>query len=187
MIFRSIEEMSSGIYIMDLGINEFRIDLLDYIKTHPEIEDTPHGINAVVKSTDELPSGVIYVLRNVKNEVNINSQNRLHPFYMVYMSDEGDVIIDHLSPKEMLDTFRFLCKGKKEVDKTLCEAFSEETRDGKDMGKYSQLLGDSISSIVDLKEENELDNFLSGRQMSFLSENIGGLDDFELITFLVIR
>lgn len=182
-----IEEMSSGISIMDLGLNEFRLDLLDYIKTHPEIEDAPHGMNAVVKSTAELPSGVIYVLRNVKNEVNINSQNRLHPFYMVYMSDEGDVIIDHLSPKEMLDTFRFLSKGKKEVDKTLCEAFNEETRDGKDMGKYSELLGDSISSIVELKEENDLDNFLSGKQMSFLSENIGGLDDFELITFLVIR
>jgi len=182
-----IEEMSSGISIMDLGLNEFRLDLLDYIKTHPEMEDAPHGMNAVVKSTEELPSGVIYVLRNVKNEVNINSQNRLHPFYMVYMSEDGDVVIDHLSPKEMLDTFRFLCKGKKEVDKQLCDQFNEETRDGKDMGKYSELLGDSITSIVELKEENDLDNFLSGKQMSFLSEKIGGLDDFELITFLVIR
>lgn len=182
-----IEEMSSGISIMDLGLNEFRLDLLDYIKTHPEIENAPNGMNAVVKSTAELPSGVIYVLRNVKNEVNINSQNRLHPFYMVYLSDDGEVVIDHLSPKEMLDTFRFLCKGKTEVNKPLCELFNEETRDGKDMSKYSDLLGESISSIVELKEENDLDNFLSGKQMSFLSEDIGGLDDFELITFLVIR
>lgn len=182
-----IEEMSSGISIMDLGLNEFRLDLLDYIKTHPELEGAPHGMNAIVSSTEELPSGIIYVLRNVKNEVNINSQNRLHPFYMVYMSDDGDVVIDHLSPKEMLDTFRFLCKGKKEINRQLCDQFNEETRDGKDMGKYSELLGDSISSIVELKEENDLDNFLSGKQMSFLSEKIGDLDDFELITFLVIR
>lgn len=182
-----IEEMSSGISIMDLGLNEFRLDLLDYMKNHPEVENAPNGMNAVVSATEELPSGVIYVLRNVKNEVNINSQNRLHPFYMVYMSDDGEVVIDHLSPKEMLDTYRFLCKGKKEPDKALCAAFNKDTDDGKSMEKYSALLGKSIASIIEVKEENELDDFLNGKQMSFLSESIGGLDDFELISFLVIR
>jgi hypothetical protein len=182
-----IEEMSSGISIMDLGLNEFRLDLLDYIKSYPEIEKAPHGMNAVVAATDELPPGVIFVLKNVKNEVNINSQNRLHPFYIVYMSDDGDVMIDHLSPKEMLDSFRLLCKGKKEPDKQLCAVFNEETDGGRKMGKYSELLGDSISSIIELKDESEMDSFLSGKQMSFLSERIGGLDDFELISFLVIK
>ncbi|WP_092453496.1 helicase-related protein [[Clostridium] fimetarium] len=182
-----IEEMSSGISIMDLGLNEFRLDLLDYISTHSEIEHAPFGMNAVVKSTNELPPGVIYVLKNIKNEVNINSQNRLHPFYMVYLTEDGEVVIDHLSPKEMLDNFRFLCKGKKEPDKKLCAAFNDETEDGRKLGKYSELLGDAISSIIDIKEENELDSFLSGKQMSFLSENIGGLDDFELICFLIIQ
>ncbi|MDE7088500.1 MAG: SWF/SNF helicase family protein, partial [Prevotella sp.] len=182
-----IEEMSSGISIMDLGLNEFRLDLLDYMKTHHDVENAPCGMNAVVKGNDELPSGVIYVLRNVKNEVNINSQNRLHPFYLVYMSDEGEVVIDHLSPKEMLDSFRYLCKGKIEPDMALCTAFNEETQDGKNMSKYSELLGDSIASIIELKDENEMDDFLSGKQMSFLSETINGLDDFELISFLVIK
>lgn len=182
-----IEEMSTGISIMDLGLNEFRLDLLDYIKEHPEIEKAPHGMNAVVAATDELPAGVIFVLRNVKNEVNINSLNRLHPFYMVYLSDDGEVIIDHLSPKEMLDSFRLLCKGKKEPDKELCAIFNEETDDGRKMGKYSKLLGDSIASIIEVKDESEIDSFLSGKQMSFLSETINGLDDFELISFLVIK
>ena len=182
-----IEEMSSGISIMDLGLNEFRLDLLDYVKVHPEIEKAPHGMNAVVHAIDELPPGVIFVLKNVKNEVNINSQNRLHPFYMVYLDEEGEVVIDHLSPKEMLDSFRYLCKGKKEPDKELCAAFNEETDDGRNMGQYSQLLGDSISSIIELKDETDMDSFLSGKQMSFLSETIGGLDDFELISFLVIK
>lgn len=182
-----IEEMSSGISIMDLGLNEFRLDLLDYMKTHKDVENAPFGMNAVVKGNDELPAGVIYVLRNVKNEVNINSQNRLHPFYMVYISDDGEVVIDHLSPKQMLDTFRYLCKGKTEPDKGLCAGFNEETQDGRDMSKYSDLLGDSIASIIELKDENEIDSFLSGKQMSFLSETINGLDDFELISFLVIK
>ncbi len=182
-----IEEMSSGISIMDLGLNEFRLDLLDYIKTHPEIEKAPHGMDAVVPATEEHPSGVIFVLKNVKNEVNINNQNRLHPFYMVYMSDGGDVIIDHLSPKELLDSFRLLCKGKKEPYKDLCEAFNKETDDGRNMSKYSHLLGESIASIIEVKNESEMESFLSGRQMSFLSETINGLDDFELISFLVIK
>lgn len=182
-----IEEMSTGISIMDLGLNEFRLDLLDYIKDHPEIEKAPNGMNAVVKNTDELPPGVIFVLKNIKNDVNINSQNRLHPFYMVYMSEDGEVVIDHLSPKDMLDALRFLCKGKKEPDKALCEAFNTETDDGRKMDKYSSLLGDSIASIIETKNESEMDSFLSGKQMSFLSETINGLDDFELITFLVIK
>lgn len=182
-----IEEMSSGISIMDLGLNEFRLDLLDYIKTHPEIENAPNGMNAVVKATDELPSGVIFVLRNIKNEININSQNRLHPFYMVYISDDGEVIIDHLSPKEMLDSVRLLCKGKTEPDNNLCALFNKETEDGRKMGKYSDLLGDAISSIIEVKNESEMDSFLSGRQMSFLSETINGLDDFELISFIVVE
>ena len=172
---------------MDLGLNEFRLDLLDYIKTHPEIEKAPHGMNAVVKATEELPAGVIFVLRNIKNEVNINSQNRLHPFYMVYMSEEGEVIIDHLSPKEMLDSFRLLCKGKEEPDKALCAKFNDETDDGRRMERYSELLGDAIASIIEVKDESELDSFLSGKQMSFLSETINGLDDFELISFIVIK
>ena len=182
-----IEEMSTGISIMDLGLNEFRLDLLDYIKLHPEIEKAPHGMNAVVSSTDELPPGVIFVLRNVKNEININSQNRLHPFYMVYMSDDGDVVVDHLSPNEMLDSFRLLCKGKKKPDKKLCDTFNEETDDGRKMEKYSSLLGESIASIIEVKNESEMDSFLSGKQMSFLSETINGLDDFELISFLVVK
>ena len=182
-----IEEMSSGISIMDLGLNEFRLDLLEFIKEHPEVEHAPHGMNAVVAASDDCPKGVIYVLRNIRNEVNINSQNRLHPFYMVYLSDDGEVVIDHLSPKEMLDSFRFLCKGKREPDKELCAALNAETEDGRKMDKYSGLLGDAIASIINRKDESDLDSFLSGKQMSFLSETIGGLDDFELISFLVVR
>ena len=182
-----IEEMSSGISIMDLGLNEFRLDLLEYVKKHPEIERAPHGMNAVVAAMEELPAGVIYVLRNIKNEVNINSQNRLHPFYMVYMGEDGTVVIDHLSPKEMLDSFRLLCKGKKEADERLCAICNAETEDGRNMKKYSELLGEVIASIVQKKDENDMESFLNGKQMSFLTDTIGGLDDFELISFLIIK
>ena len=179
--------MSSGISIMDLGLNEFRLDLLEFIKNQPEVESAPHGMNAIVKATEEYPKGVIYVLRNIKNEINIDKQNRLHPFYMVYLSDEGDVVIDHLSPKEMLDAFRFLCKGHQSPDSDLCRSVNEETKDRRDMQKYSKLLGDSISSIISRKEESDIDSLFKAGGTSALSTKISGLDDFELITFLVIR
>ena len=182
-----IEDMSTGISIMDLGLNEFRMDLLEYIKNHPDIDKAPFGLHSVAAASEETPAGVIYVLKNRSNSVNIDNQNRLHPFYMVYISNEGEVICDHLSPKQMLDKMRFLCKGKTEPIPELYRQFNKETRDGKNMAVFSKLLGDAIASIIEVKEESDIDSFLGGGQMSFLTNEIKGLDDFELICFLVIR
>lgn len=182
-----IEDMSSGISIMDLGLNEFRLDLLEYIKHHPDIDKTPFGLHSVAAASEDTPAGVIYVLKNHSNSVNIDNQNRLHPFYMVYISNDGKVICDHLSPKQMLDKMRFLCKGKTEPIPELYRQFNKETRDGRNMSALSKLLGDAISSIIEVKEESDIDSFLGGGQISFLTNEIKGLDDFELICFLVVR
>ena len=182
-----IEEMNTGISIMDLGLNEFRMDLLAYLKEHPNIEHTPFGLHAVVPAREDSPSGVVYVLKNRNNGVNIDHKNRLHPFYMVYISDDKEVIVNHLSPKELLDRLRFLCKGKDTPDMDICREFNRITRDGKNMQHYSELLGDAIASIINVKEESDIDSFLSGVQGSLFTEEIRGLDDFELICFLVIK
>ena len=182
-----IEDMTTGISIMDLGLNEFRLDLLEYIKNHPDIEKAPFGLNAVVPANEDAPAGVIFVLKNRSDSVNIDNQNRLHPFYMVYISNDGEVICDHLSPKDMLDKMRFLCKGKTEPIPEVYKQFNKETRDGKDMSKFSELLGEAIASIIEVKDESDIDSFLGGSQVSFLSNEIKGLDDFELICFLVVR
>lgn len=182
-----IEDMTTGISIMDLGLNEFRLDLLEYIKTHPELERTPLGLNAVAKSTADAPNGVIFVLKNRTNSINIDNQNRLHPFYMVYIADDGTVICDHLSPKDMLDKMRLICKGKTEPIPEVYVPFNKETKDGKDMKKLSALLEDAIKSIINVKEESDIDSFLSGGQISFKDTKINGLDDFELVSFLVVR
>lgn len=182
-----IEDMQSGISIMDLGLNEFRMDLLEYIRHHDDLGNTPFGMHSVVPATEDMPAGVIFVLKNISNEVNIGNQNRLHPFYMVYISEDGDVVCNHLSPKDMLDRMRLLCKGKDQPYKRLYQQFNQETRDGKDMEFYSELLSEAIDSIIDVKAESDIDNFLRGRQTSFLSGEISGLEDFELICFLVVK
>ena len=182
-----IEEMASGISIMDLGLNEFRLDLLEYIKHHPDIDKTPFGLHCVVPASEDTPSGVIFVLKNCSNSVNIDKQNRLHPFYMVYISDDGEVVCDHLSPKELLDKARYLCKGITEPIPELYREFNKETNDGRNMKSVSSLLSQAISSIIEVKEESDIDSFLAGGQMSFFSNEIKGLDDFELICFLVVK
>lgn len=182
-----IEDMSSGISIMDLGLNEFRLDLLDYIKKHPDIEKTLFGLHAVAPATADTPAGVIYVLKNRSNSVNIDNQNRLHPFYMVYITNDGEVVCDHLSPKAMLDKMRYICKGKTEPIAELYRQFNKETRDGRNMTVFSQLLGEAISSIIEVKEESDIDSLFKPGGTSVLMSEIKGLDDFELICFLVIK
>ena len=119
-----IEDMDTGINIMDLGLNEFRLDLLAYIKDNPDVEHAPCGMDAVVMHSAMAKPGVIYILRNRSNEVNIDRKNLLHQ---------------------------------------------------------------AIESIIDVKEGSDIDSLFSVGETSALRGEIQGLDDFELITFLVIK
>ena len=182
-----IEEMSTGISIMDLGLNEFRLDLLDYVKTHKDLESKPFGMHAVVPATDELPEGVIFVLKNRNNGINIDSMNRIHPFYMVYISVDGEIICDYLNPKKLLDDMRLLCRGKAEPIKEVYQRFNEETDDGRNMAEMSELLSEAINSIIDVKEESDIDSLFKSGGTSALMSAVSGLDDFELVCFLVVK
>lgn len=182
-----LEDMSTGISIMDLGLNEFRLDLLAYIKNHGDLEKTPRGLHAVVPKTEGCPEGVIFVLKNVNNSVNIDNQNRIHPFYMVYISTEGEIVCDYLNPKGLLDDVRLLCRGKSEPIKALCAQFNRETDDGRNMSEMSELLSMAIDSIIDTKADNDIDSLFKSGGTSALMSTVSGLDDFELICFFVVK
>lgn len=182
-----IEEMNGGISIVDLGLNEFRQDLLEYVKLHGDLDNTPFGLHAVTCSSEDCPPGVIYVLKNRNDSVNVDNQNRLHPFYMIYIGEDGNVVCNHLNPKNTLDKMRLMCKSQGEPIPELYRQFNAETKDGRNMKSYSSLLCDSIASIVEAKDESDMDSFLSGEAVDFKHGQIKGLDDFELICFLVIK
>lgn len=182
-----IEDMNTGINIMDLGLNEFRLDLLSYIKVNPDVENAPHGLHAVVNANGNLKSGVIYILKNIANALNIDNQNRLHPFYMVYIADDGEIIYNYLQPKNLLDLMRNICKKYPNPDVELCKKFNAETQDGRKMGKYSELLEQAISSIINVKEESDFESLFSVGESSYMKNTISRLDDFELICFLVVK
>ena len=182
-----IEDMSDGISIMDLGLNEFRLDLLDYMKRNGDMDKKPRGLHAVVPATAELSEGVIFVLKNVNNSVNVDNRNRIHPFYMVYISTNGKIICDYLNPKKLLDDVRLLCRGKTNPIPEMYERFNRETDDGRNMADMSELLSEAINSIIEVKEESDIDSLFSAGGTSALMSQISGMDDFELICFLVVK
>ncbi|ABR54063.1 helicase domain protein [Methanococcus vannielii SB] len=182
-----LEDMDTGVSITDLGLNDFRIDLINYFKEHGEIENVPFGLHAIVKQSEHFKPGVIFILKNVNENVNINNTNRLHPFYLVYVSEDGDVITNHLQVKETLDAFRALAKNRSDPDYELCDLFNNETKEGSKMDKYSELLQKSIKSIIEVKEESDINSLFRSGGTSIGSDSIKGLNDFELICFLVIK
>jgi hypothetical protein len=182
-----IEEMQNGVSIMDLGLNEFRLDLLEYVKHHDNLDKVPFGLHAVTKGNDDTPNGTIFILKNRNASINPQNRNQLHPFYMVYVRDGSVIHIDHLQPKKLLDAFRQLCKGKSTPDYDLCRQFNAETKDGSNMRHYSDLLYFAVKSIVDLNEGDSIDGFLSGKSISLAANTIDGLDDFELVCFLTVK
>ena len=140
----------------------------------------------MVKKTKDLPEGVLFVLKNRNNGVNIDSLNRIHPFYMVYIGMDGEIVCDYLNPKKLLDDMRLLCRGKSKPIAEVYTRFNKETKDGRNMSEMSALLSDAINSIIDTKEESDNDSlFKSGGTSALLSE-VKGIDDFELVTFLVV-
>lgn len=182
-----IEEMSNSVSIMDLGLNEYRMDLMEYMEVHNDINKKPKGLHAIVDATENLPEGVIFVLKNINNEVNIKSNNRIYPFYMVYVDMKGQIVCDYLNPKKILDNLRVLCKGKKEPNFKLCKWFNEKTNDGRNMSVISKLLGDAINSIITCKKESDIDSLFTTGGTSALIADVNGLEDFELVCFLRVK
>ena len=188
-----LEDLKTGVSITDLGLNDFRMDLLNYVKAcggeGRDLGHTPNGMHAVVPAQPEagLLPGVIFTLRNRHSGVNVGDQNRLHPYYLVYISRQGQVVHDHSEVKRLLDLVRAACKGRAQPMVDACRQFNLETADGRQMQAYSGLLGQAIRSMIQVKEENDLDSLFTGGRTTALVNAIAGLDDFELIAFLVIQ
>jgi len=188
-----MEDLKTGVSITDLGLNDFRMDLLNYLKSNGDLAGVPSGMHAVVPADPDrgLPPGVIFTLRNRNQIVNVDQQNRLHPYYLIYIAGGGPheqprVIVNHTEVKRVLDLVRSACKGRGDPIPEAYRPFNLATQDGREMKPYSEL-AKAIRSMVDLKEEKDIDSLFTGPKTSALVSPIAGLDDFELIAFLVVQ
>lgn len=182
-----LEDLREGVSITDLGLNDFRVDLSNMIRDYGELNNVPEGLHAVVESSSILQSGVIFVLKNVNSTVNINKLNRLHPYYLVYMNLEGELILNHVESKKILDAMRMLSKGQKQPLEQICIKLAEETDDYHEMDQYSSLLKKSISTILQTEEEKEVLSLFKSGGTTALQEKIKGIEDFKLVSFLIVR
>jgi superfamily II DNA or RNA helicase len=184
-----LEDLKTGVSITDLGLNDFRMDLLNFVKANGDLDGLPTGMHAVVLADHErgLAPGVIFALRNRHKSVNLNQLNRLHPYYLVYVGNDGQVIVAHTEVKRLLDLARSACKGCDDPVPEAYRPFNVKTHDGRDMQLYSDLLSRAIRSIADFKEEKDLDTLFTGPKTTALVDTIAGMDDFELIAFLVVQ
>ena len=186
---QDLEDMDGGVSITDLGLNEFRLDVAELYKKYGKQNNTPKGLHSVIKINEakNIEKGTIFILKNRTEGLNIHAQNRLHPYYLIYITDDGSVKYKHLQAKEILDTLRISGLGMTEPIKDLCKLFNKETHDGQKMTKQNKLLENAITSIIEVKESSDtMDLFRKGSDVLF-TETIKGLDDFELIAFVVVR
>lgn len=189
-----LEDVRTGVSITDLGLNDFRMDLLGYMKEYGDLALAPKGLHAVVPAMPEkgLAPGVLFALRNVDaDESQFTGRsgargNRLHPHYLVYLDRQGDVIADHTEVKRLLDLIRAGCRGYDEPVESVCRLFNSATRDGADMHVYSELLTTAIRSMIDVTDEQDIDSLFTPGATTALTQSIAGLDDFELIAFIAV-
>lgn len=182
-----LDDLRQGVGITDLGLNDFRMDLVAHVREFGTLQDAPLGMHAIVSASEKLPAGAIFCLRNLDAATELQQHNRLHPFYLVYVKADGEALVRHTDPKHALDLLRAAARGRTEPDPALYEPFNRETQDGRRMEVYSELLNDAIRSMIEAKEGRDIDSLFRAGPTTALIGEVAGLDDFELIAFLVIR
>jgi len=185
-----LEDVAGGISITDFAFDDFRVELRRYSADHPgTLEVSPCGLHAVSRIPPELKGevvpGVVFCLRQNDESRRPTDGNPTFPYYLVYVSGEGEILSRHVNPKRALDVMRGLCAGRSEAFSDLCRSFNRETRDGTRMDKYTELLNVAVSDITGIQEKKGMDSLFSlgevgsGPALSF--------DDYSLVSFLVVR
>lgn len=183
-----LEDIGGGISITDLTFNDFKMDLVNYMKNNKEIlEKAPTGMYAVAKSNiEEAERGVISCLKQINEEIKPSEFNTLNPYFLVYVKDSGEVLLNFIQSKKILDIYKKVCLGENTLFPDLISEFNRETNNAKDMSKFTNFLEKTVENIVGKEEEKGLDSLFSFGE-TVLNNSAQNMDDFELISFLVIK
>lgn len=185
-----LEDISGGISITDFTMQDFKMDLIRYMEGHrSDLEKAPQGMYAVTNQIQNAKPGVIYILRQAGfSKEHSSKSNALHPFYLVYISDDGEIKYSYTNAKQILDTMKSTCLGKDQVVKDLVKMFDKETNQARDMSTYSGLLHQCVMHIIGEKKDNTIRSmFTAGKTSIAADANLRGVDDFELVSFLVLK
>ena len=188
-----LEDLSSGVSIADLTLNDFRIDLASFLKEHPErLEGLPFGTFAVTttQAVGEalIPPGVIFCLRAVGESTlkTVEPGYPLAPHYVVHVGDDGTVLLPFTQVKQGLDRLKRLSIGRDLPDAEACIRFDRATKNGKDMSAVQDLLATAVASIVGKKEERAIASLFTPGGTHAIKGEFQGINDFEVVAFLVV-
>ena len=187
-----LEDIAGNISITDLTFNDFKIDLMEYMKTNrKKLDNAPMGMYAIASIPDNLKDtiepGVIFTLRQIEGRAQTKEQNAFYPYYLAYVKENGETTMNFVQSKKILDCYKKLCKGHTEVIKELADEFNNATEDGKNMGIYSDLLENAIDNLIGKKQEAGIASLFSKGGGIVSDETFDGIEDFELVSFLVIK
>ena len=185
-----LEDLSSGVSIADLTLTDFRIDLAEYRRADPEaLDSVPFGMHAItVTADDDIPPGAIFCLRaeGAAAETRFQPGYPLAPHYLVHVGDDGSVLLPFTQAKAVLDRLKRLCVGKDMPDALGCARFDAATDRGRDMQAMQRLLAAAVSSIVGAGEERAVASLFSPGGTHAMAGEFPGMDDFEVVAFLVV-
>ena len=181
-----LEEMSEGISIMDLGLEDYRMDLLKYLDSHPELEKVPKGLQAILSVENKEAEGAIFVLKNKDELRGKNQKNQLHPYYILYVNSAGDLVASPEESNKILDLLGSLCRGKTQPLQSLVNQYNRQTKDGKEMSGYSKLLQQAIEQLMEQDQLSTMDALFNFGTVNLMNTSIEGMDDFELICFFAL-
>lgn len=181
-----LEEMSEGISIMDLGLEDYRMDLLKYLDSHPELKKVPKGLQAILSVENKEAEGAIFVLKNKDELRGKNQKNQLHPYYILYVNSVGELVVSPEESKKILDLLGSLCRGKTQPLQSLVNQYNRQTKDGKEMSGYSKLLQQAIEQLMEQDQLSTMDALFNFGSVNLMNTSIEGMDDFELICFFAL-
>ena len=186
-----LEDLNEQITLNEFTLDDFRIDLLKYIQSNRrQLAAAPLGLYAVVPPHPDyalIAPGVIFCLRQQAGQRS-SEINPLHPYYLVYVRDDGEVRLGFAQPRQILEIYRVVCAEQATPYEDLCRLFDQRTQDGADMGHYSHLLERAVQSLTRTFQRRMALNMLAGRGGQLLpqEEQVDEESDFELVTWLVV-
>ncbi|MCC8991104.1 MAG: hypothetical protein LM514_00535, partial [Streptococcus sp.] len=188
-----LEDFNETVALTEFTLDDFRMELARYIEANrAKLEAAPLGLYAIVPPHPDfatLQPGVIFCLKQRQDGIGSETVNPLQPYFLVYIRDDGEVRYNFTAPKQILELFRLLCKGKTEPYSALCQLFNAETQHGADMNRYNGLIDQAVKVIVAQFGKKNFASLFTGKKAKLVraSHSVKSVDDFDLISWLVIK
>ena len=201
-----LEEIAGGVSITDLTLNDFRMDLSSFLSNKEQdnsalLEQSPVGLFAPVlisnssqftskfsQVRDEIQSGVIFCLKDIKGRVQVEESYSLAPYYLAYIADDGDVLLSFTQSKQILDLCKKLGSELTDMEQSAdaYHQFANRTQNGKKMNHYQNLLAKAVENIAGKSEEIGATSLFSRGGTVLSASSTQNVNDFEVVSYIVI-